>query len=130
MKLFSSLLLICTVLFPAAPVAAAELVMFEQAGCPWCAAFERDVAPAYAKSEEGLRAPLRRIDIGRPLPSDLSFIRVERLTPLFVLVEKSREIGRIRGYPGAEGFWMQLSVLFGKLDKDGVAAVRAHLIEK
>jgi thioredoxin-related protein len=130
MKSYSRFLLLCAILFAAAPAYAAELMMFEQGGCPWCAAFNREVAPAYAKSEEGLRAPLRRVDIDQPLPSDLSFIRVERLTPLFVLVDKGHEIGRIRGYPGVDGFWMQLGVLFGKLDKDGMAAVRAHLIEK
>ena len=101
------------------PAHAAELVMFEQAACPWCQLFDREIAPSYKKSEEGLRAPLRRIDIDKPLPSDLAFIQVERLTPLFVLVDKGREIGRIRGYPGEESFWMQLAVLFQKLDAAG-----------
>lgn len=107
-------------------VHAAELVMFEQAGCPWCQAFDREVAPAYVKSEEGLRAPLRRVDIDKPLPPDLSFIQVERLTPLFVLIDNGREIGRIRGYPGVDGFWMQLAVLFGKLDAEGTRRERVH----
>src|SRR5450759_2512855 len=40
---------------------AAELVMFEQAGCAWCEAFDREIAPIYGKTEEGLRAPLRRV---------------------------------------------------------------------
>ncbi len=109
---------------------AAELVMFEQAGCQWCAAFDRQLAPIYAKSEEGLRAPLRRVDIDRPVPRDLAFIQVERLTPLFVLIDKGREIGRIRGYPGPEGFWMQLSVLFEKLGAAGPGGERAQLLEK
>ena len=115
--------------FASSPARAAELVMFEQAACPWCAAFDRDVAPAYEKSEEGLRAPLRRIDIDKPLPPDLAFIHVERLTPLFVLVDKGREIGRIRGYPGAESFWMQLAVLFQKLDAAGTGGERAQVLE-
>ena len=34
---------------------------------------------------------------------------------MFILVDKGREIGRIRGYPGAEGFWMQLSSLMDRL---------------
>lgn len=98
---------------------AAELVMFEQAGCSWCAAFDRDIGTVYNKTEDGLRAPLRRVDIAGPLPGDLSFIEVERLTPLFVLVEDGREIGRIRGYGGREAFWMQLFVLMEKLGKVG-----------
>lgn len=112
------------------PMRAAELVMFEQAACPWCQAFDREIAPVYEKTEEGLRAPLRRIDIDAPLPRDLAFIQVERLTPLFVLVDKGREIGRIRGYPGYERFWMQLAILFQKLDTAGTGGEHAQVLEK
>ena len=41
----------------------------------------------------------------KPVPPDLGFIRRERFTPVFVLVEEGREIGRIRGYPGDTFFW-------------------------
>ncbi len=109
---------------------AAELVMFAQAACPWCAAFDRDIAPAYGRSEDGLRAPLRRVDINQSLPSDLAFIQVERLTPLFVLVDKGHEIGRIRGYGGREMFWTQLYMLMQKLDAGGTGAERAQGTEK
>jgi hypothetical protein len=98
---------------------AAELVIFEQAGCEWCEAFNRDVAPIYPKTEEGRRAPLRRVDIAQPLPQDLAFIDVERLTPLFVLIDKGREIGRIRGYPGEDNFWGLLGALIKRLDGTG-----------
>lgn len=96
---------------------AAELVMFEQAGCEWCAAFDREVAPIFANTDEGKRAPLRRVDITQKTPPDLSFIDVERLTPLFVLVDKGREIGRIRGYPGEDNFWGLFGALIKKLDQ-------------
>jgi hypothetical protein len=109
---------------------AAELVMFEQAGCVWCEAFDHEIAPIYGKTEEGLRAPLRRVDTGRSLPPDLAFIERERLTPLFVLVDKGREIGRIRGYPGEDSFWSLLSVLIQKLDASGTGDDRAQLLEK
>src|SRR5579884_2892293 len=99
----------------ASSAGAAELVMVERDGCPWCQAFDREIAPAYARTPEGRRAPLRRIELGKPLPADLSFLAVERLTPLFVLVDNGREIGRIRGYPGPEGFWMQLATLMQRL---------------
>lgn len=95
---------------------AVELVMFEQAGCVWCAAFDREIAPIYDKTDEGRRAPLRRVDIMGPVPHDLSFVDVERLTPLFVLVDNGREIGRIRGYPGKDNFWGLLGALIKKLD--------------
>ena len=100
---------------------AAELVMFEQRGCPWCQVFDREIAPIYGKSLEGLRAPLRRVDIDSRLPPDLSFIQTERLTPLFVLVDKGREIGRIRGYPGEDHFWGLLGVLIEKLGAAGTS---------
>jgi hypothetical protein len=95
---------------------AAELVMFEQAGCGWCETFDREIAPVYPKTAEGQRAPLRRVNIDRPVPPDLSFIQVERLAPLFVLVNNGEEIGRIRGYPGEDHFWGLLSVLIKNLD--------------
>ena len=96
---------------------AAELVMFEQSGCAWCEVFDREIAPVYGKTPEGLRAPLRRVDITQRLPGDLAFVDVERLTPLFVLVDKGREIGRIRGYPGDTFFWGLLANLIERLDR-------------
>jgi hypothetical protein len=131
-KFSSSFVLIGVTFFALAspPARAAELVMFEQAGCPWCARFDRDIAPIYKKTEEGLRTPLRRVDIDRPIPPDLALLQVVRFTPVFVLVDKGREIGRIRGYPGEESFWMQLAVLFQKLDAAGTGGERARNSEK
>ena len=113
----------------------AELVMFEQAGCAWCEAFDREIAPVYGKTDEGRRAPLRRVNIAQAIPADLAFIDTERLTPLFVLVDRGREIGRIRGYPGEDHFWGLLGVLMAKLDKPetvkpGTGEERAQLYEK
>jgi thioredoxin-related protein len=109
---------------------AAELVMFEQTGCAWCEAFDSEIAPIYGKTEEGLRAPLRRVDSSRAVPPDLAFIETERLMPLFVLVDRGREIGRIRGYPGEDHFWGLLGVLMKKLDAPGTGGERAQLFEK
>jgi len=102
-------------------LAAAPALAFAQdasgyAGCVWCARFNAEIAPIYPKTDEGKRAPLRRVDSGAALPADLSFIAPERLTPLFVLVDQGREIGRIRGYPGEDHFWGLLGVLMKKLD--------------
>ena len=98
------------------PARSAELIMFEQKGCVWCQRFDREIAPAYAKTTEGKRAPLRRVDIARPLPEDLSFVVRERFTPVFVLVENGAEFGRIRGYPGETFFWGLLANLIERLD--------------
>jgi hypothetical protein len=109
---------------------AAELVMFEQTGCGWCETFDREIAPIYPKTAEGQRAPLRRVNIDRPVPPDLSFVEVERLAPLFVLVDKGEEIGRIRGYPGEDHFWGLFATLIKKLDDAGTGGQRPPLSEK
>jgi len=87
------------------PAAASELVMFERAGCGWCARFNAEIAPIYAKTDEGRALPLRRVDLGQPLPPDLTGIAPGAFTPTFVVVDQGREIGRIRGYPGDAFFF-------------------------
>jgi hypothetical protein len=131
-KFFSRIVLVAAIaVFAALPTArAAELIMFEQAGCVWCETFDREIAPIYPKTVEGQRAPLRRVNIDHTLPSDLAFLEMERLAPLFVLVEKGQEIGRIRGYPGEDHFWGLLGVLIRKLDAAGTGGERGRLIEK
>src|SRR5262245_7798147 len=79
----------------AAPAPAAELVMFEAEGCPFCARWHRDIGPIYPKTDEGKRAPLRRVDISGPRPADLAGIRDVVYTPTFVLIDDGRELGRI-----------------------------------
>ena len=130
MKYFIRAALIGAMFIIFTPARAAELVMFEQAGCAWCRIFDREIAPAYGKTAEGLRAPLRRVDIDGALPADLRFIQVERLTPLFVLTDKGREIGRIRGYPGEDHFWGLLGVLIKKLDGPGTSGEHARILLK
>ena len=132
-RCFSSRLApLATIFFVAALVKAqaAELVMFEQVGCTWCETFDREIASIYPKTTEGQRAPLRRVNIDRALPSDLAFIDVERLAPLFVLVENGHEIGRIRGYPGEDNFWGLLGILIKKLDTAGTSGERSSPTEK
>ena len=94
---------------------AAELIMFHDVHCVWCARFDAEIGPLYGKTAEGQRAPLRRVDAGKPLPPDLAFIETERLTPVFVLIDQGSEIGRIRGYPGDDHFWGLLGTLLAKL---------------
>lgn len=113
-SLFSLLMALQSSLF------AAELVMLEQQGCVWCEKWHAEIGSAYPNTEEGKRAPLRPVDINKPIPEDLAGIRIERFTPTFVLVEEGREIGRIRGYPGDEFFWFLLAELLEKTtDKSG-----------
>ncbi|MFN5568164.1 MAG: thioredoxin [Bradyrhizobium sp.] len=87
------------------PAAASELVMFERAGCGWCARCNAEIAPIYSRTDEGRALPLRRVDLGQPLPADLAGIDPGAFTPTFVVVDQGREIGRIRGYPGDAFFF-------------------------
>ena len=108
-------LVAAAVLMLPATASAAELLMLEQPGCVWCAQFNAEIAPAWPKTEEGRRAPLRRVDITQPWPSDLEGIAKERFTPTFVLLDEGREIGRIRGYVGDEFFWFRIGELLALL---------------
>lgn len=103
------------IMLPAVPAQAAELVMFERAGCAWCARWDREVAPAYGKTAEGQRAPLRRHNLDTGQPQDLKLNAPVRYTPTFVLVDQGREIGRITGYIDNGMFWGILTPMIDKL---------------
>ena len=95
----------------AAPAAAAELVMFRRAGCPYCAAFDRAIGPIYPKTDIGKRLPMRQVDLDRGLDGKVTLVSPVRFTPTFVLVESGRELGRLEGYPGEDFFWSLLERL-------------------
>lgn len=101
---------------------AAELIMLERPGCAWCARWNREVAPIYPLTEEGRRAPLRRVDVTRPWPADLGNIEDDFYTPTFIVVEDGREVARLRGYPGDNFFWPLLGEMLGKLPPEPEAA--------
>ena len=114
-RLFSLCLL--AVLALGAPVArAAELVMFERAGCIWCARWNAEIAPAYDRTDEGKRAALRRVDVAKPLPEDLKAVGPVVYTPNFVLVQAGKEIGRIEGFSDEAFFYGYLDRLLEKLE--------------
>jgi hypothetical protein len=105
-----------------APARTAELVMFERAGCPWCARWDAEVAPSYGKTPEGKLAPLRRHNVDRGQPKDIALERPVRYTPTFVLVDEGKEVARITGYMDNAMFWGTLMPLFAKLKTTGGAA--------
>jgi hypothetical protein len=107
------LALLC--LLSALPASAAELLMFRQAACPWCAAWDRAIGPIYAKTAIGKRAPIRELDIGDQARSGTALASRIIYTPTFVLAEGGREIGRIDGYPGEDFFWGRLETLTRRL---------------
>lgn len=97
------------------PASAAELLMFRQAACPWCAAWDRAIGPIYAKTDAGKRAPVRHLDISEQNASGVALTARILYTPTFVLAEQGREVGRIEGYPGEDFFWGRLDSLMRKL---------------
>lgn len=101
----------------AGPLAAAELIMFDEKGCPYCRRWLAEIGPGYPKSEEGKRAPLRRMDIRANLPDGLTLDHPITITPTFVLVEDNREVGRLTGYAGAEFFYELLADVMAKLPR-------------
>jgi thioredoxin-related protein len=112
MKWITALLLIVI----SAAVHAAELVMVEQSGCVWCQRFDAEIAPGYPNTEEGKRAPLRRVDLRKPWPEGITVNEGARFTPTFILIgDDGREVGRFVGYPGEIFFYPALEQLLKKL---------------
>jgi hypothetical protein len=121
-RLLSLLAALVVATLAAAATAGTELVMFEEDGCPYCAAWDRQIAPIYPKTAEGRAAPLRRVDIHSDLPGDLTLKTRPVFTPTFVLVVDGVEKGRIEGYPGDEFFWFLLSDMMKKAGIDPAEA--------
>ncbi|MFT4725559.1 MAG: hypothetical protein ACI9UN_000054 [Granulosicoccus sp.] len=94
---------------------AAELLMIEEPGCVYCVRFNREISPAYPKTDEGKLAPLRRLQLSDPWPASLAGVRNATVTPTFILVDNGVEIDRLVGYPGDEHFWFLLSQMLEKL---------------
>ncbi|BBF91990.1 thioredoxin family protein [Blastochloris tepida] len=90
---------------------AAELLYVHDTGCPYCRAFDEQVRPAYGKTPEGRRAPLRQVEFRSTDLAAFALKRPVRYTPTFILVEGGTEIGRIEGFPGDEFFWSRLGQL-------------------
>ena len=108
------------------PSTAAELIMLEEHGCAWCEQWNEEVGVIYSKTPEGQRAPLRRLDIHEPLPKKLKFLVKGGFTPTFVLVDRGREVGRIRGYPGEDFFWGLLSKMLERLPPVGKSPAKVN----
>lgn len=126
MRLTLLLLLIIACGLPSTVASGAELYMFRRVGCPWCAAWDREIGPAYDKTEIGRRAPLRMVDIYGEHPPIALKGRII-YTPTFVLIENGREVGRIEGYPGNQFFWGLLEGLLQQLPREGAGDLSARI---
>ncbi|CUH77829.1 hypothetical protein SAMN04488093_107201 [Tropicibacter naphthalenivorans] len=91
-----------------------RLIMVEQPGCAYCAAWDDQIAPAYPNTAEGRFAPLDRADLHMGPPAGVTYARRVNFTPTFILIDGGVEIARIEGYPGEDFFWP----IFTKLLQD------------
>jgi len=103
---------------------AAELLMVEEKWCHWCEKWNEEIGVIYNKTDEGRRAPLRRVDIHAGLPTDVELASRPQYTPTFILIDNGKEVSRIEGYPGEDFFWGLLSRMLEKLP---AATTRANL---
>jgi thioredoxin-related protein len=99
-------------------VQAAELLMFREDGCRYCAEWERDIGEIYPRTAEARHAPLRRIDAHGAPPAEVSLDGAIRYTPTFILVEDGAEVDRIVGYPGENAFWSLLGQMLERLSQN------------
>lgn len=106
-KFLAAIILIGAGIFASPEGARAEavLMMGEEPGCIWCAQWNAQLGPIYPKTGEGQAAPLRRVDITKPMPEDIILARRINFTPTFVLLIDGEEVSRIEGYPGEDFFW-------------------------
>ncbi len=119
----------CLWLSGSAKGGAAELVMFEEAGCEWCDLWNQQVGIVYSKTPEGRRAPLRNVNINDPRPDDLMNVTGIVYTPTFVVVDNGVELGRIVGYLGEDFFWGYLDNILSKAAPATLAQERPEEIK-
>ncbi|WP_034490595.1 thioredoxin domain-containing protein [Afifella pfennigii] len=100
---------------------ASELIMLQRPGCVWCERWHAEIGPAYAKTEEGRRAPIRFVDISGGWPQELAEIDREVVTPTFILLQDGAEVARMRGYPGEAFFWPLFAEMLDKLTTEEAA---------
>lgn len=91
--------------FTSGGLQAAELVMYEAVGCPYCKQWLTEVGPGYPASEQGRRAPLVRQMIKDPPRPGVTLAAPIAIVPTFVVIEQGKEVGRLTGFIGTEFFY-------------------------
>ena len=107
------LLLITT--FATSALSETRLMLVEEDGCPWCERWNAEVGDVYARTEEGIAAPLWRHDISEEIPVGVALSSRPQFTPTFILLVDGIEVNRIEGYPGEGFFWGLLDIMLANL---------------
>ncbi|WP_245894656.1 SoxS protein [Paracoccus indicus] len=82
-----------------------RLMMVSESDCEFCREWRSQIAPGFARSGAGRRAPLFEVDLNGPYPDGLALAGRPRVTPSFILLDRGSELGRIEGYVGAQDFY-------------------------
>ena len=102
---------LATIMIVAAQASAAyELIMVEQQGCHYCERWKEEIGPIYPKTDVGMFAPIRMVDITK-VDSTPEIGSAVVFTPTFIITDGEREITRIEGYMNEDFFWGVLEMV-------------------
>ena len=90
--------------------AAYELIMVEQQGCHYCERWKEEIGPIYPKTDVGMFAPIRMVDITK-VDSTPEITAAVVFTPTFIITDGDREITRMEGYMSEDFFWGVLEMI-------------------
>ena len=87
-----------------------ELIMVEQQGCHYCERWKEEIGPIYPKTDVGMFAPIRMVDITN-VDSTPEIAAAVVFTPTFIITDGDREITRMEGYMSEDFFWGVLEMI-------------------
>ena len=87
-----------------------ELIMVEQQGCHYCERWKEEIGPIYPKTDVGIFAPIRMVDITK-VDSTPEIVAAVVFTPTFIITDGDREITRMEGYMSEDFFWGMLEMI-------------------
>ena len=87
-----------------------ELIMVEQQGCHYCERWKEEIGPIYPKTDVGMFAPIRMLDITN-VDSTHEIGATVVFTPTFIITDGEREITRMEGYMSEDFFWGVLEMI-------------------
>ena len=108
-KLIQIAIAMLIILVPQAS-SAYELIMVEQQGCHYCERWKEEIGPIYPKTDVGMFAPIRMVDITN-VDSTPEIAAAVVFTPTFIITDGDREITRMEGYMSEDFFWGVLEMI-------------------